>query len=609
MKPNVTAAGFDSVSFVASLPRKPGVYRMLSAEGEVLYVGKARHLRDRVASYFLPSNVQPKVQVLIAQVANIEVTVAPSETEALILEYNLIKEHKPRYNVLMRDDKSFPYIQLATDHDYPRLNYYRGPRDRPGRYFGPFPNAYGVREALHHVQKVFRIRNCRDSYFSNRSRPCLQHQIGRCSAPCVGLITREAYAEDLQAAVRVLEGRDLEVMEAIAARMDKASATLEFEAAARLRDQLAALKTVQAQQIVAAAADRDADIFALVGGAADRTIAMMRVRGGRSLGTTSYHLGATAADDSAALASFLMQFYGAQPAPPEVMVNLPLEDVEALGEALSLLASRSVSVRMPQRGITVRWLALVIENAEQARRMRERQASDNSEQRAAFAVLLGLERDLQRFECFDISHTSGEGTVASCVVFDANGPLKKDYRRFNVTGVAAGDDYAALEQALRRRYTRIAAGEMPKPDVLLIDGGEGQRARVESVLQELGCSDVTLAAVSKGADRRPGQERLHLAGRAPIALADSAALRLIQRLRDEAHRFAITGHRRKRARRFNESILEAVPGLGPAKRRELLKHFGGLQGVLRAGVADFSAVPGIGSTLAQAIYDQMHPGE
>ncbi len=605
----MTAAGFDHENFVASLPRRPGVYRMLSASGEVLYVGKARHLRDRVSSYFLRSNVHPKVQVLVAQIADIQVTVTRSETEALILEYNLIKEHQPRYNVLLRDDKSFPYIQLTLDHDYPRLNYYRGSRERPGRYFGPFPNAYAARETLHHVQKVFRIRNCRDSYFAHRSRPCLQYQIGRCSAPCVDVISREDYARDVQAAVRVLEGRNTEVADELARRMDEAAGRLDFEAAARLRDQLAALRAVQAEQIVASDQDRDVDVFALVGEIADYTFTVMRVRGGRNLGTVSQSPRAALADPAEALASFIMQFYGAVPVPPEILTNLELADAAALGEALST-EQQKVVVRTPERGLLVRWVQLAVENSQQAQRMRQVQRGGVEAQLQALAGLLGLAQAPERLECFDISHTGGEGTVASCVVFGTEGPRKKDYRRFNIEGITAGDDFGALRQALERRFKRIAAGETPAPDVLLIDGGLGQLNEVRKVLVALGFGSQLVAAVSKGADRRPGQERLHLPdAKAPLVLAGHAALPLIQRLRDEAHRFAIAGHRRRRAKRFNESILETVPGLGPAKRRALLKHFGGLQGLLRAGIDDFSAVAGVGPVLARAIYEQMHPGE
>ncbi|MCS6946796.1 MAG: excinuclease ABC subunit UvrC [Steroidobacteraceae bacterium] len=601
---------FDSATFVASLPRKPGVYRMYDARGNVLYVGKARHLRERLASYFVPSHLHPKVQAMVAQVANIEITITRSETEALLLEYNLIKELKPRYNVLLRDDKSFPYIRLDSAHEFPRLSYYRGPRVQPARYFGPFPHAHGVREVLQHIQKVFRIRNCRDSFFAHRSRPCLQHQIGRCSAPCVGLIDRDSYAADVAAAVRVLEGRNHEVLEDLALRMERAAAALDFETAARFRDQLAALKSIQAQQIVAAASDRDADLFAICGEVGDYVITVMHVRGGRMLGTSQRRL-RTMADSDAALANFILQFYTTAAPPREILTSIELADAAALAAAITAQQrDAAVVVRRPRRGIAARWLALAVENAAQALRMRAARGTESTAQRAALGALLGLEQPPARIECFDISHTQGEGTIAACVVFGADGPAKSEYRRFNITGVAPGDDYAALSQALTRRYARIEAGEVPMPQVLLIDGGAGQLACAKAALARFGLAAPRLAAVAKGPDRRAGQERLYLPeSAAPILLAGHAALPLIQRIRDEAHRFAIAGHRRKRARRFNASILEAVPGLGPVKRREILKHFGGLQGVLRAGVDDFRAVPGIGPVLAQAIYDQMHPGD
>ncbi len=598
-------------SLVAALPRRPGVYRMYGSEGELLYVGKARSLRDRVRSYFSPSKVEPKIHALVQQIANIEVTVTNSETEALLLEYNLIKQHRPRFNVVLRDDKSFPYIHLREDHEFPRLTFYRGARSEPGRFFGPFPNAGAVKETLQQLQKLFRIRNCRDTFFANRSRPCLQHQIGRCSAPCVGLITREAYAQDMASAVKVLEGRSSEVNAELQARMEQAAGKLEFERAAQIRDQLAALKRIQSQQIVTAEGERDVDVFAIVGEPGEYAISAMLVRGGRNLGTTSYFPRAALAQPEEALVSFVMQYYSAQEPPPEVLVSYRLDEAESLAEVLSERAKHKVEVRCPARGLAVRWVELTAENAAQALRMRLMQRQGVEEQLASLAAELDLPEIPARIECFDISHTGGEGTMASCVVFGPEGPLKKEYRRFNITGVTPGDDYGALRQALERRYTRIRDGEIPPPDLLLIDGGLGQIGQVHDVLVELGFDEaVTLVGVAKGPDRKPGQERLFIYGAAApyIPEAHSPASRLVQRIRDEAHRFAITGHRRKRARRYNESVLEAVPGLGPAKRRALLKHFGGLQEVMRAGVADIEKVAGIGASLARNIYDHLHPG-
>jgi excinuclease ABC subunit C len=606
----MTARTFDPKEYVSSLPRRPGVYRMMAAGGELLYVGKAKSLRDRVGTYFNPSNIAPKVQALVQQIAAIEVTVTNSETEALLLEYNLIKEHKPRFNVVLRDDKSFPYIHLCTDHEYPRLAFYRGPRNLPGRYFGPFPNAGVVRETLHGLQRLFLIRNCRDTFFANRSRPCLQHQIGRCSAPCVGLIDRATYAQDVDAAVKVLEGRSSEVNAQLQARMEEAATRLQFERAAQIRDQLATLKRIQAQQIVTADAERDADVFAIVGEPGEYAISVMLVRGGRNLGTTSYFPRATLAEPQEALASFLLQYYASQEPPTEALIGLELPDAGALEQVLRERSGHEVSVRRPVRGIAARWVELALENATQALRMRLAQRQGTEEMLAALADELELPELPGRIECFDISHTGGEGTVASCVVFGPEGPLKKEYRRFNISGVAPGDDYGALRQALERRYTRIRDGEVAAPDLLLIDGGLGQINEVHGVLANLGFEDITLIGVAKGADRRPGQERLFIYGAAAPRMLEphSPALRLIQRIRDEAHRFAITGHRRRRAKRYSESVLETVPGLGPAKRRALLKHFGGLQGVLRAGMAEFEQVAGIGAALARSLYDHLHPG-
>ena len=577
---------------------------------ELLYVGKARNLRDRVGNYFMASNVDPKVQALVGHIARIEVTLTNSETEALLLEYNLIKEHKPRYNIVLRDDKSFPYVYLPSGHEFPRLVFYRGARNLPGRYFGPFPSAGAVKETLQSIQKIFRIRNCRDTFFENRSRPCLQHQIGRCSAPCVKLISREDYARDIAAAVKVLEGRNDEVSGELTNAMEKAAEGLQYERAAALRDQLAALKQVQAQQIVTAEGDRDIDVFALVGEPGEFAISVMIIRGGRNLGSTCYFPKGALAEPNEALASFLMQYYAETPAPPEILVNLELAEAEALTAALNERSGTSSRLWKPSRALPARWLAMTVENATQALRMRRARRADIEEMMVALGDLLGLDETPKRLECFDISHTAGEGTVASCVIYGPEGPIKKDYRRFNITGVTPGDDYGALRQALKRRYERVRAGEAQAPDILLIDGGLGQINEVHVELAQLGFADLKLVGVAKGPDRKPGQERLFVFGSdMPIVPGpDSRALRVIQRIRDEAHRFAITGHRKRRARRHNESVLETIPGLGPAKRRALLRHFGGMQGLMRAGVGDLESVAGIGTTLARTLYDHLHPG-
>jgi len=608
---NPEPAPFDSKSFVDGLPARPGVYRMLDALGEILYVGKARNLKSRVSSYFQPGNVHPKVQALVAKTARMEVTITNSDTEALLLEFNLIKAHRPRFNVLLRDDKSFPFLHLDTRHDFPRLSFYRGSRKEPGRFFGPYPSAGAVREALQQLQKLFRLRNCEDTYFANRSRPCLQYQIQRCTAPCVGLISGERYARDVGAAVKVLEGRNDEVQQDLGRRMETAAERLEFEEAARLRDQLANLKAVQAQQIVTAGTDHDADVIAVASGGGEFCVALMFIRGGRSLGSTTFFPRAPFADTPEVLAQFVGQYYLEREVPPEILVEHDFEDMQVFESTLAARCGHKVRIASAVRGLRARWLDMMRNNAEQA--LKTRQVARSSieagldDMREAF----NLDGPPARMECFDISHTGGTDTVASCVVFGVEGPLKNDYRRFNIAGIRPGDDYAAMHQALTRRYKRVRDGEVTAHDVLLIDGGKGQLSEAAKALDELGVSGVTLIGVAKGADRRPGQEQLFLLGQeTPTILPpDSSALHLIQRVRDEAHRFAVAGHRRKRAKRHNQSILESIPGLGPVKRRELLKQFGGLQGILRAGIDDFAQVRGLGRELAQVIYEHLHPGQ
>ena len=608
--PASVPAPFDSKAFVDSLPARPGVYRMLDAQGEILYVGKARSLRSRVASYFQPSNVQPKVQALIAKIASMEVTIANSDTEALLLEYNLIKKHRPRYNVVLRDDKSFPYLHLETSHPFPRLNFYRGSRKQPGRYFGPYPSAGAVRETLQQLQKLFRLRNCDDSYFANRSRPCLQYQIQRCTAPCVGLISPEAYARDVDAAIKVLEGRNDEVNQDLGRRMESAAERLQFEEAAHIRDQLAKLKVIQSQQIVTAGMDHDADVIAAAEIDGEFCVALMFVRSGRSLGSTTFFPKAPLAELAEVLAAFVTQYYLEREAPAEIIVERKFEDMALLEAALAARSGHKVRISASVRGIRARWLEMVRNNAEQALTMRGLKRGSVEASLEEMREVFDLEEPPSRLECFDISHTGGTDTVASCVVFGADGPIKSEYRRFNIAGIQPGDDYAAMNQALMRRYKRVRDREVVAPDVLLIDGGKGQLAEAAKVLEELGVSGITLIGVAKGADRRAGQEQLFLLGReTPTILPpDSYALHLIQRVRDEAHRFAIAGHRRKRAKRHNQSILETIPGLGPVKRRELLKQFGGLQGILRAGIDDFVQVRGLGPDLAEVIYEHLHPG-
>jgi excinuclease ABC subunit C len=604
-----TAPTFDVASFLASLPAKPGVYRMLGADDTILYVGKARHLRNRVSSYFQGRAHSEKTQAMVSQVVRVEVTVTASETEALLLEYNLIKQHRPRYNVLLKDDKSFPYIHL-TAHEYPRLAYYRGTGKVPGRFFGPYPNSVAARETLLLLQKLFRLRPCEDSFFANRSRPCLQHQIGRCSAPCVGLVTREAYAQDLADAVQILQGRNRELIAELGTRMEAAAGQLQFEAAARFRDQIAMLKQIQASQSVTRIRGADIDAVAIAGTGPDRCVSVVFVRGGRNLGSTNFFPKGGLGDDRETLPAFLAQYYLGREAPDEILVSQPVEDATALEAALRERAGRAVPIRSGVRGTRARWLTMARTNAELGLSMRASSRAGLHEQLESLRQALGLPRPLQRIECFDVSHTMGESAIAACVVLGSEGLIKSDYRRFNLRGLTPGDDFAGIRQAVSRHFARVQRGEFARPDLLIIDGGEGQLAAARDALAELGVEGLDVIGVAKGVDRRAGQERLFLAGRSmPLILAaDSAALRLVQRVRDEAHRFAIAGHRKARSRSRRESLLEEIPGLGPAKRRELLKSFGGLQGVKQAAVEDLAKVRGIGRPLAELIYEKLNPG-
>ncbi len=601
---------FDAKAFLATLTSHPGVYRMLDEADRIIYVGKARNLKKRVASYFSAKPQSAKTMAMVAQIASMEVTVTASEIDALLLECNLIKKHRPRYNVMLRDDKSFPYIHLSA-HEFPRLNFYRGSRKLPGKLFGPYPNAHAVRETLLALQKLFRVRSCEDTFFANRSRPCLQFQIKRCTAPCVAEISAEAYAQDVADAVKVLEGRDQELVGELAQRMEQAAAQLEFERAARLRDRIQAVKGIQAAQTMNSRAEGDLDIVACAEHNGQYCVAIVFVRGGRNLGSANFFPRAGLAERDELLSSFIAQYYLSHDAPSEVVTDAALEDRELIEISISQHAHHPVQLRDKVRGQRSRWLQMARSNAELGLRMRQASDATITAQLQALATALGMQEPPARLECFDISHTMGEATVASCVVFGPEGPIKADYRRFNIEGLTPGDDYGALRQAITRRYARIKKGEAPMPDVLFIDGGENQLAVATQVMEELQIDDVMLVGVAKGADRRPGQERLFLAGAdAPTILpADSSALHLVQRIRDEAHRFAITGHRQRRAKARQQSVLETINGLGPYKRRELLRQFGGMQGLKRAGIGDIEQVKGIGRSLAELIFASLHPDQ
>lgn len=602
-------APFEVESFLRSLTHRPGVYRMLDAKHKVIYVGKARDLKKRVSSYFHRAQAAPKTTAMMEQVARVEVTVANTEAEALILEYSLIKRHKPRYNVLLRDDKSYPYIYASTDVAFPRLKFHRGPRRGKGRYFGPYPSTRAVRKTLKELEKLFLIRNCEDSFFSNRTRPCLQYQIKRCTAPCVGLITEEQYRKDIDAAVQFLDGKNKAVVGRFVSRMDKAAASQDYEQAARYRDQISRLKEIEARQHVKRSDNKDLDILGFASNGAIHCVTVMFIRNGSLIGSRDHFPrlpGET--DKQKILNAFVAQYYLGRDAPAEIIIELAIHDADLLQQELTQRVGRKVAIRSRVRGDRARWLQMARTNAEQGLSLK---AASNATVRRQFAALrdaLDLEETPQRLECFDVSHTSGEATVASCVVFNTAGPMKSDYRRFNLSPAAAGDDYAAMAEALRRRYRRVKKGEVPMPDVLFVDGGKGQLAEAMTVLDELELGWLTVVAVAKGRSRRPGAERLFRPG-SDMALElapDSQALLLVQQIRDEAHRFAITGHRQRRAKARTTSRLERIPGLGPKKRRELLRQFGGLQGVIGAGVDDLVKVRGISRKLAETIYNDLH---
>lgn len=602
-------AEFDSAAFLGTLTGQSGVYRMLDASDQVLYVGKARNLKKRVASYFRAAEqLPPKTRALMKHAVRVEVTATHTETEALLLENNLIKEHRPRYNIVLRDDKSFPYIYLSTEEKFPRLAFHRGPRRGKGRYFGPFAGAGAVRETLNLLQKLFMVRQCENSFFRNRSRPCLQHQIKRCTAPCVGLVDEARYADDVRHAVMFLEGKSEAMIAELVARMEEASKKLEYEAAWRYRDQIVSLRRVQERQYISGAKG-DVDVVAARVRDGIGVVQLFVVRNGHSLGTKTImprHVAGAEARDI--LQAFLPQYYLSATAnrriPAEILVGEAIEDVDILQAALSQVAERKVSVRHRVRGDRARWLQMANTNAELVLDQRVAERASLRDRFDALQEALELDEAPTRIECFDVSHSAGEATVASCVVFDSDGPVKSDYRRFNIKDIEPGDDYAAMHQALKRRYTRLRKEEAKMPDLLIVDGGKGQLTQARAVLDELQLDNLEVLGVAKGSTRKPGLEQLFMIGRGrPLTLAaDATALHLIQQIRDEAHRFAITGHRARRTRARKTSVLEQIPGIGAKRRQRLLSEFGGLQGVARAGIEDLARVNGISRSLARDIY-------
>ena len=604
-------ATFDSEKFLKTLSHRPGVYRMLDGRENVIYVGKARNLKKRVTSYFGSKAFQPKTQALMNNTERVEVTVTGTEQEALLLEYNLIKEHQPRFNVLLRDGKSYPYIHVTMEQDIPRFEFHRGARNPRSRYFGPFPSAGAVRKTLGQLQKLFLTRQCRDSFYLNRSRPCLQYQIKRCSAPCVGFIDKDAYRRDVDNAVLFLSGKNDAVLADLMTRMDQASGELNYEQAAQYRDQIAAIKNVQAGQVVSGSGMKDADVLSVRLEQRVCCVAVLMIRGGRMLGSRNFFpRTAPHTLPGEVLSAFIVQHYFNQAAPAEILVDAVVEDHALLEQVLGERVGYKILIRRNVRGHRRRWLEIAASNAEQGLAAHRAENASLQAQLESLADLLKLDDIPERIECFDISHTSGEETVASCVVFGRNGAVKSEYRRFNIKGIAAGDDYAAIAQAAERRYLRIKQGEAKMPDLIMVDGGRGQLARAVEVMEELQLGHIQLISIAKGQGRKAGREKIFLPGTdRPAAMpGDSPAMLLLQQIRDEAHRFAITAHRQRRGKAKQTSVLESIPGLGPARRKALLRQFGGLQGVKRSGVEDLVKVRGISRALAERIYDRFHGG-
>ena len=603
---------FDHKNFLKHTSSRPGVYRMLDKEGQVLYVGKAKNLKKRLGSYFRGSGLDNKTIALVNRIQDIEITITSSETEALLLEQNLIKDKRPPYNILLRDDKSYPYIYLSSQDEFPRLAFHRGAKKKKGRYFGPFPSAGAVRESLALLQKIFHVRQCEDSYFRNRTRPCLQYQIKRCSGPCVNLTTPEEYAEDVRHSMMFLEGKNDQIRDELTARMAQLSEALEFEEASRVRDQIKDLRIIQESQYVSGEKG-DVDVIAMAQDAGAVCIHVIFVRGGRVIGNKNYYPRFVLEKEPAdILRAFIAQYYLSdahrQSIPREILCNYQPRDKEELAGALTYLAERNVAIKHQVRGHRLQWLDLAGVNAGHGLMSKLNSKRSMQQRIKALQEALKLETPPQRLECFDISHSSGEATVASCVVFDQHGPLKSDYRRFNIENITPGDDYAAMEQALKRRYTRLKKGEAKMPDILVIDGGLGQLSQAEQVLDALEVKGIRLLGIAKGISRRAGQETLILGGshKEVVLPPESPGLHLLQHIRDESHRFAITAHRQRRGKKRTTSFLDEIPGIGPAKRRDLIHYFGGQQEIRRASIQELQKVNGISKALARDIYEYIH---
>ncbi|MGZ8142823.1 MAG: excinuclease ABC subunit UvrC [Methylosarcina sp.] len=599
---------FDVKGFIKNLTTRPGIYKMLNEEGEIIYIGKAKNLKNRVSSYFKNQSASIKQQTMVAKIAAIEVTVTHTEGEALLLESQMIKRYKPRYNICLRDDKSYPYIFLSSTQDFPQITFHRGAKKRSGKYFGPFPSVGAVRESLKLLQKIFPIRQCEDSVFQNRTRPCLQYQIERCTAPCVGLIDKAGYAQDVEGTILFLEGKGGLLIEQLIVKMEQAATALRFEEAAVYRDQIGKLRAVLEKNFVHGERG-DVDIIACAAKGNMACIQVFFIRNGQHLGNKQFFPKMSDAHDPATiLQAFIPQYYLDRQAPHELIVSHELVEAELMIDVLAHQSKHGVTISFNVRGERLKWLQMALANAETSL------LNKLADKQGLYARFLSLQDELgcpelpKRLECFDISHHQGDQTVASCVVFDREGPVKSAYRRFNIEGVVGGDDYAAIHQAVLRRFKRLKQGEHEAPDILFIDGGKGQVHEAQKALAELDINNVMIVGISKGPDRKPGMEKLILVDQdQPLSVTPGASgLLLIQHIRDEAHRFAVTGHRQRLGKVKKRSVLESIEGLGPKRRQILLKQFGGLQGVTQAGVDALSSIDGISRQLAQRIYDSFH---
>jgi excinuclease ABC subunit C len=597
---------FDRAEFLASLPGLPGVYRFKNAAGEVLYVGKARDLKKRVSSYFHKDHPSPRTTMMVSQIGGAEITVTRTEAEALLLENNLIKSLQPRYNVLFRDDKSYGYI-LITGHEYPQIRFYRGAHTKGNRYFGPFPSAWSIRETIGHLQKVFLLRTCDDTVFAHRSRPCLLHQIQRCSAPCVNAISAEDYNRDVDNSARFLEGKQTEVIEELSGKMNASAEAMQYEEAAHYRDQIRVLQRILSGQAAETATVGDTDIIVVVEREGVWCVTLAMVRGGRHLGDRSFFpSNASGSDANTVLTAFIEQHYAAQPIPGRLVAD-QLETPPEMEAMLAGIAQRPVKIISRPIGESRTWLDLARRNASLAIGQRLSAQATQEARIAALQEFMGSENPIGRIECFDISHTMGEAPIASCVVYDRGAMQNSEYRRYNVKGVEPGDDYGAMRFAIEKRYRKLADGEGKTPDLVLIDGGLGQLNSAKAVMADMGLHQIRMVGVAKGEERKAGLEQLIFGeGDARRLPPDHPALHLIQQIRDEAHRFAISGHRAKRGKARTASRLEEISAVGPTRRRRLLEHFGGLQGVLAASIDDLARVEGISRKLAERIYQELH---